>query len=142
MRFRNQLLLAIQTMILLSGKKKMDLPKPKDVDVAEAHPEVVTVVSIVRETVVDIEVPTAIVEDSVEVTEVTEAASKASEVANEVESVVATAGVVNGGVITMRNVDEVEGVADEVIEQVVMDGLPQRLQLLHESSEVHYLPKI
>ena len=33
----------------------------------------------------------------------------------------ATAGVVNGGVITMENVDEVEGVADEVIEEVVFN---------------------
>jgi hypothetical protein len=85
MRFWNRLLMAIQTMILLSGKKMTGLPKPEDVDVAEAHSEVVHVVSIVRETVEDIEAPTVIVEDSVEAIE---AASEATEVANEVESVV------------------------------------------------------
>ena len=84
MRFWNQLLMAIQTMILLSGKMT-GLPKPEDVDVAEAHSEVVRVVSIVRETVEDIEAPTVIVEDSVEAIE---AATEATEVANEVESVV------------------------------------------------------
>jgi hypothetical protein len=80
--------MAIQTMIirLLSGKRMTVLPRPEDVDVAEAHPEVVTVASIVMETVEDIEAPMAvIVEDPVEATEV---ASEASEAANEAESVV------------------------------------------------------
>jgi hypothetical protein len=100
MRFRKppfRLLMATQTMILimlLSGKRMMALLRPEDVDVAaEAHPEVITVVSIVMEdigevtvkvTVEDIEeAPMAvIVEDSV----ATEVDSEAE--VNVVESVV------------------------------------------------------
>ena len=80
----------------------MALPRPEDVDVAEAHTEVATVVTVasiitmgnvedieatMAVTVADIE--EVIVEDSVEVTaEANEVASEVSEVANEVENVV------------------------------------------------------
>jgi hypothetical protein len=85
-----------------SGTKMTALPRPEDVDVAEAHTEVATVVTVasiimgnvevieeatMAVTVEDTEV--VIVEVSVEATaEATEVASEASEVANEVESVV------------------------------------------------------
>lgn len=41
-----------------------------------------------------------------------------------------TAAVVNGGVITMENVDEVEGAAVEVIEEVVFNPNDSTLLLL------------
>jgi len=144
----------------LSGKKMTALPRQEDVDVAEAHTEVATVVtvaSIIMGNVEDIEATMAvtvedivatmavtvedteevIVEDTVEATvEATVVASEASEVVNEVESVVATAAVAmeNGGVITMESVDEVEEAADEVIEEVVMDRVRilRLLQFLHD----------
>lgn len=88
--------------ILPPSRKKMTaLHKPEDVDVAEAHTEVATVVTVasiiimgnvedieeatVAATVEDSEATMVILEDSVEATEV---ASEASEVANGVESVV------------------------------------------------------
>ena len=95
--------MVMQTMIFilpLSGKKMMALPRQEDVDVAEAHTEVATVVTvatIIMGNVEDIEEATvtvedteeAIVEDTVEVTaEAIEATSEASEVVNEEESVV------------------------------------------------------
>lgn len=98
MRFRkspSRLLMAIQTTMLLSGKKMMALLRPEDVDVAaEAHPEVITVVSIVMEDIGEVTVKVivedieeapmvVIVEDSVEVTEVDSEAE-----VNVVESVV------------------------------------------------------
>ena len=81
----------------LSGRKMMALPRPEDVDVAGAHTEVATVVTVASLTmgnVEDIEEATmadteVIVEDSVEVNEVVnEVATEASEVVNEEESVV------------------------------------------------------
>jgi hypothetical protein len=45
---------------------------------------------------------------------------------------VATAAVVNGGVITMENVDEVEGAAVEVIEEVVFNPDDITLLLLRQ----------
>jgi hypothetical protein len=115
MRFRKPLylLMVLQTMFFilsLSGTKMMALPRQEDADVAEAHTEVATVVtvaSITMENVEDIEEATmlvtvedteevkvedtveAIVEDTVEATaEATEVTSEAPEVANEVENVV------------------------------------------------------
>ena len=108
--------MVMQTMIFilpLSGKRMTALPRPEDVDVAEAHTEVATVVTVASITMGNVgdieeatmavtvedteeatmavivedteEAPMVIVEDSVEATEVD---SEASEVANEVESVV------------------------------------------------------
>jgi len=158
------LLMVLQTMIFilpLSGKKMTALLRPEDVDVAEAHTEVATVVTVVSIIIMgnveDIEEATmavtvedteeVIVEDSVEATvEATEVASEASEVANEVESVGATVVVAmeNGGVITMESVDEVDEAADGVIEEVVMDQvrLLQLLQLLHELRGPSLTPKL
>jgi hypothetical protein len=119
MRFRKlfpSLIMVTQTMIFilpLSKTKMTALPRPEDVDVAEAHEAatVVTGASIIMGNVEDIEeatmgnvedieeatmvtvdteeAPMVIVGDSVEATaEATEVVSEASEVANEVESVV------------------------------------------------------
>jgi len=141
--------MVMQTMMFilpLSGKKMTALPKQEDVDVAEAHTEVATVVtvaSIIMGNVEDIEATVtvedtaeAIVEDTVVTVEAIEAISEASEVANEEEIVVATVVVAmameNGGVM-MESVDE-EEVADEAIEEVVMGRLRifQLLQFLHD----------
>jgi hypothetical protein len=88
--------MVMQTMMFilpLSGKKMTALPKQEDVDVAEAHTEVATVVtvaSIIMGNVEDIEATVtvedteeAIVEDTVVTVEAIEAISEASEVANE-----------------------------------------------------------
>jgi len=166
--------MVMQSMVFilpLSGKKMTALPRQEDVDEAEAHTEVATVVtvaSIIMGNVEDIEEASmavteedteeasmvvteedteeasmvgteedteeVIVEDTAAATaEANEVASEASEVANEVESVVATVAVAmeNGG---MESVDEVEEVADEVIEEVVMDRVRilRLLQFLHD----------
>jgi len=103
MRFRKppSLLMVMQTMIFIlppSRKKMTALSRPEDVDVAEAHTEVATVVTVASITMGNVEVieeatMAVTVEDSEEVivedsVEATAEASEASEVANEVESVV------------------------------------------------------